>query len=93
MKYLKYLCLLLVLFLTGCKVELYRNLPQDEANQMVALLMLNHIDVNSEIDGKTGKVTLQIEKISSSMRWKYLGKMVIPKRNMSVLRIFFQQVN
>ncbi|HGJ5856340.1 type III secretion inner membrane ring lipoprotein SctJ [Arsenophonus nasoniae] len=62
MKYLKYLCLLLVLFLTGCKVELYRNLPQDEANQMVALLMLNHIDVNSEIDGKTGKVTLQIEK-------------------------------
>ncbi|MDR5612033.1 type III secretion system inner membrane ring lipoprotein SctJ [Candidatus Arsenophonus nilaparvatae] len=62
MKYLKYLCLLLVLFLTGCKVELYRNLPQDEANQMVALLMLNHIDVNSEIDSKTGKVTLQIEK-------------------------------
>lgn len=62
MKYLKYLCLLLVLFLTGCKVELYRNLPQDEANQMVALLMLNHIDVNSEIDSKSGKVTLQIEK-------------------------------
>ncbi|HGJ5876265.1 MAG TPA: type III secretion system inner membrane ring lipoprotein SctJ [Arsenophonus sp.] len=62
MKYLKYLCLLLVLFLTGCKVELYHNLPQDEANQMVALLMLNHIDVNSEIDSKTGKVTLQIEK-------------------------------
>ncbi|WGO83952.1 type III secretion system inner membrane ring lipoprotein SctJ [Arsenophonus apicola] len=62
MKYLKYLCLILVLFLTGCKVELYRNLPQDEANQMVALLMLNHIDVNSEIDSKTGKVTLQIEK-------------------------------
>lgn len=62
MKYLKYLCLLLVLFLTGCKVELYRNLPQDEANHMVALLMLNHIDVSSEIDSKTGKVTLQIEK-------------------------------
>ncbi|HGJ5884132.1 type III secretion system inner membrane ring lipoprotein SctJ [Arsenophonus sp.] len=75
MKYLKYLCLLLVLFLTGCKVELYRNLPQDEANQMVALLMLNHIDVNSEIDSKTGKVTLQIEKD------KFIDAMEILRQN------------
>lgn len=62
MKYLKWSLLLLVLTLTGCKVDLYRDLPQDEANQMVALLMLNHIDASAESDQKTANVTLTIEK-------------------------------
>ena len=62
MKKFKWLALVMALLLTGCKVELYQNLPQSEANQMVALLMLNHIDASSETDAKTGKVTLKIEK-------------------------------
>ena len=62
MKKLRWLALLLALLLSGCKVQLYQNLPQAEANQMVALLMLNHIDASSEMDAKTGKVTLKIEK-------------------------------
>ncbi|MBN3571863.1 type III secretion system inner membrane ring lipoprotein SctJ [Vibrio neptunius] len=62
MKKFKWLALVMALLLTGCKVELYQNLPQSEANQMVALLMLNHIDASSETDVKTGKVTLKIEK-------------------------------
>ena len=62
MKKLRWLALLMALLLSGCKVQLYQNLPQAEANQMVALLMLNHIDASSEMDAKTGKVTLKIEK-------------------------------
>jgi len=62
MKYLKWSLLFLVLMLTGCKVDLFRDLPQDEANQMVALLMLNHIDATAETDQKSGKVSLKIEK-------------------------------
>ena len=62
MKKFRWLTLVLALFLAGCKVELYQNLPQSEANQMVALLMLNHIEVGSDTDAKTGKVTLKIEK-------------------------------
>ncbi|MDN3610020.1 type III secretion system inner membrane ring lipoprotein SctJ [Vibrio ostreicida] len=62
MRKFKWLALVLALFLAGCKVELYQNLPQSEANQMVALLMLNNIDASSEADAKTGKVTLKIEK-------------------------------
>ena len=62
MKKLRWLALLMALLLSGCKVQLYQNLPQAEANQMVALLMLNHIDASSEMDGKTGKVALKIEK-------------------------------
>ncbi|MDR9767922.1 type III secretion inner membrane ring lipoprotein SctJ [Shewanella baltica] len=62
MKYFKWSILLLVFALTGCKVDLYRDLPQDEANQMVALLMLNHIDASAEADQKSGNVSLKIEK-------------------------------
>ncbi|MPY23977.1 type III secretion system inner membrane ring lipoprotein SctJ [Shewanella sp. YLB-07] len=62
MKYLKWSLLLLVLMLSGCRVDLFRDIPQDEANQMVALLMLNHIDAGAEADQKTGNITLRIEK-------------------------------
>ncbi|MCY7264671.1 hypothetical protein K6W19_31620, partial [Pseudomonas protegens] len=62
MKHFKWSILLLVFALTGCKVDLYRDLPQDEANQMVALLMLNHIDASAEADQKSGNVSLKIDK-------------------------------
>ena len=52
----------LVLLLVGCKTELYRDLPQNEANQMVALLRLNNIDAENEIDEKTGMATLMIDE-------------------------------
>ncbi|RYV00977.1 EscJ/YscJ/HrcJ family type III secretion inner membrane ring protein [Shewanella sp. OPT22] len=57
-----YLVMALVLLLVGCKTELYRNLPQDEANQMVALLRLNNIEAENEIDQKTGMATLMIDE-------------------------------
>lgn len=55
------LVMVLALLLVGCKTELYRDLPQDEANQMVALLRLNNIDAKNEIDQKTGMATLMID--------------------------------
>ncbi|PDN07956.1 EscJ/YscJ/HrcJ family type III secretion inner membrane ring protein [Salmonella enterica subsp. enterica serovar Essen] len=50
----------LVFFLTACDVDLYRSLPEYEANQMLALLMQHHIDAEKkqEEDG----VTLRVEQ-------------------------------
>ncbi len=50
----------LTFFLTACDVDLYRSLPEDEANQMLALLMQHHIDAEKkqEEDG----VTLRVEQ-------------------------------
>ncbi len=56
------LVMVLVLLLVGCKTELYRNLPQNEANQMVALLRLNNIEAENQIDQKTGMATLMIDE-------------------------------
>lgn len=81
MKKLRWLTLVLAILLTGCKVELYQNLPQAEANQMVALLMLNHIDVNSDIDAKTGKVTLKIDKDQFINAVELLRQNGYPKAN------------
>ncbi|RLV59782.1 EscJ/YscJ/HrcJ family type III secretion inner membrane ring protein [Parashewanella curva] len=52
----------LILLLAGCKVELYRNLSQEEANQMVALLRLNDISASTQVDDKTGMATLMIDE-------------------------------
>ncbi|MEX3956748.1 type III secretion system inner membrane ring lipoprotein SctJ [Trinickia sp. EG282A] len=43
-------CIVLaVSLLGGCKIELYSNLPEGEANTMLALLLLRHIDAEKEI--------------------------------------------
>lgn len=65
----------LTFFLTACDVDLYRSLPEDEANQMLALLMQHHIDAEKkqEEDG----VTYVSSSRSLLMRLSYLDLTVI----------------
>lgn len=53
--------LIFAMLLCGCKSELYNNLSQDEANQMVALLLSQHIDVEKSVN-KDGLFSLSIDK-------------------------------
>ncbi|WP_028534036.1 type III secretion system inner membrane ring lipoprotein SctJ [Paludibacterium yongneupense] len=55
------LCLCCLLMLCACKVDLYSGLSEQEANQMLALLMLRHIDARKQ-SAKDGLVLLQVEK-------------------------------
>lgn len=50
----------LVLLLAGCRVELYSALPEDDANQMLAILMQHHIDADKQPEA--GGVTLRVEQ-------------------------------
>lgn len=50
----------LVLFLAGCHEELYSGLPEEEANQMLAILMAHRIDADKKQD--EGGTTLRVEK-------------------------------
>lgn len=48
------LVLLLALVLAGCRVELYGNLSENDANQMLALLLSNKISAEKKIDKANG---------------------------------------
>jgi len=50
-----------VLLLSGCKVDLYSNLSEVDANQMLALLASNQIEGGKKTD-KSGSLVLQVEK-------------------------------
>ncbi|QDQ25072.1 EscJ/YscJ/HrcJ family type III secretion inner membrane ring protein [Chitinimonas arctica] len=52
---------LLVLFLSACKVELYSNLPEEEANRMMAVLMLKKINAD-KVPIKSGSVAIHVDK-------------------------------
>jgi type III secretion protein J len=58
---LKWAVLVAALFLAGCKIELYSSLPESEANQMLALLMLKQVPADKQV-GKGGTITLRVEK-------------------------------
>lgn len=49
----------LALLLAGCRVELYSTLSEDDANQMLAILMQHHIDADKQPE--PGGVTLRVE--------------------------------
>lgn len=50
----------LALLLAGCRVELYSALHEEDANQMLAILMQHHIDADKQPG--TGGVTLRVEQ-------------------------------
>lgn len=56
---LVFLLTCLVLFISGCKVELYSNLPEREANEMLAILLSKGIGCD-KIPGKEGTWGLSV---------------------------------
>ncbi len=63
------LCLLGLLLLSGCKVQLYTGLTEKEGNDMLAILLDNQISAEKTMD-KDGNVTLTVatEDVSRSIR-------------------------
>ncbi|MFP1892469.1 EscJ/YscJ/HrcJ family type III secretion inner membrane ring protein SsaJ [Lonsdalea quercina] len=61
MKLLRFLLVFgLILLLSGCRVELYSALSEEDANQMLAILMQHNI--SAEKQAAEGGVTLRVEK-------------------------------
>ncbi|MGL4487041.1 MAG: EscJ/YscJ/HrcJ family type III secretion inner membrane ring protein SsaJ [Yersinia sp. (in: enterobacteria)] len=50
----------LSLLLAGCRVELYSALPENDANQMLAILIQHNIDADKQ--SAAGGITLRVEK-------------------------------
>lgn len=54
-------CVLAVLLLAGCKVDLYSHLSEQEANEMVAILLRHNIDAGRTVD-KDKTLSVQVEQ-------------------------------
>ncbi len=88
-KYLKLCCLLtLVCLLTACKVALYSELNENEANQMLAILMANRINASKDIDKVKG-LTLSVSKSQFIKAVEILRQNGYPKpKYASVMDVF-----
>lgn len=79
---------LMIMSLTACNVELYSGLAQSEANQMLALLMLHHIDAEKQ-QNKDGTVTLNVDRKHFIDAVELLRQNGFPRRNyVTVDKIF-----
>ncbi|MGN7743875.1 type III secretion system inner membrane ring lipoprotein SctJ [Pseudomonas sp. 22526] len=78
----------LMLMLSGCKVELYSELSEADANQMLALLLLRNIDASKEI-AKGGLVTIKVDKTQFINAVELLRQEGLPREKVATLENLF----
>lgn len=71
--------LLLLLLLTGCKIDLYKGLNEQEANQMLALLMINRISAQ-KMDEQGGLLKIKVVEADFVNAVEILRQNGYPKR-------------
>ena len=84
------LVLVALLFLAGCKTDLYSNITEREANQMMAALMQNGI-VASKTPVRDGLFTLQVDSSDIASALTVLDRNGLPQRNRQSIGQVFQR--
>ncbi|MCO7227011.1 type III secretion system inner membrane ring lipoprotein SctJ [Pleionea sp. CnH1-48] len=82
--------ILSLLFISACKVELYRGIPQQEGNEMLSLLMREGISTQKEVN-KDNTVTLYVDEADVSNAMNLLGNYGYPSENFSDIADVFPQ--
>lgn len=78
----------LALLLLGCKVELYSELSEAEANHMLALLLLRNIDASKETT-KGGGVTIKVDKAQFVNAIELLRQDGLPHKKVATMEDLF----
>ncbi len=76
--------------LSACKTDLYRNLSEREANEMLAVLMSNNIEVSKEYLGDAG-VTLQVEEADLPRAIDALKQNGFPRESRETMGTVFEK--
>ena len=79
---------LLLLLLGGCKVELYTGLPEQEGNEMLALLLTHGIESEKQ-PGKDNMISLFIEESQTAKAVEILTRNGYPKTRFSTINDIF----
>lgn len=85
----KFFILGFFILLSACKVGLYSGLSQEQANEMVALLLQNDVSAEKVID-KDGSVTLMVEEGQFSSAVNLLKINGYPKNEYATSEVLFQ---
>lgn len=80
--------MLAILFLSGCQVELFSAVSEQEANEMVAVLLNNGLDVD-KVSGKKGTAQLFVAKADMAQAISLLKDHGYPKENFNSLGSVF----
>lgn len=81
---------LMVLTLQACSVDLYTNLDEREANEMVATLLSKGIAANRVLQ-KDGKLTVTVDEDQFSQAVALLNTAGLPKERFATLGTVFKQ--
>ena len=81
---------LVCILLSACKVELHTEVPETEANEMIALLSANGVSATKS-DGEKGLVTLSVESSQFSQAVDVLRENGYPKDQFDNLGTMFQK--
>ena len=79
---------LLLSLIYGCKVELYTGLPEQEANEMLALLLKHNIESEKQ-PGKDNTASLFIEERQTAQAVEILSNHGYPKKRFSSINDIF----
>lgn len=85
------LFLFTLLTLTGCKTDLYSGLTEQDANNMLAIMLNKGISVEKVIDKKTNTYTLSVDKSSIPVAVKLLQENGYPKEKVFSVNEMFQK--
>ncbi|MCU1748814.1 type III secretion system inner membrane ring lipoprotein SctJ [Pseudomonas sp. 6D_7.1_Bac1] len=76
------------LMLAGCKIDLYSELSEAEANQMLAMLLLRNIDAQKEV-AKGGLVTIKVDKGQFVNAVELLRQNGLPRKKVATMEDLF----
>lgn len=82
--------LCLAALLAGCKVDLYTNLDEPQANEMVAILLQNGIPAGRSMQ-KGGKLTVTVEEARFAEAVTILGRSGLPRQEFQTLGDVFKK--
>lgn len=83
-----FLLLSTILLLSSCKIVLHRNLSEDEANEILSLLLISKIDAEKKIV-KSGDIDLMVEKEQFSDAVEVLRQYGLPRAKTKTMQDVF----
>ena len=85
-----FVCLCLAVLLAGCKVDLYTNLDEPQANEMVAILLQNGIPAGRSVQ-KGGKLSVTVEEARFAEAVTILSRSGLPRQEFQTLGDVFKK--